>query len=311
MLAERQHGVVAHRQLLALGLGRQAIQRRVDAGRLHPLRLGVYAVGHRLLTREGRWLAAVLASGSDAVLSHHSAAALWGIRTTSRTVVDVTIPRKSRSWEGIRRHRKSLPPDEVTVEDGIPVTSVPRTILDLAATEPADVVKALIKEAEFRRHYDRLSLPHLLGRYRGSRGSRRVREALAAIEEGPPGRTVSPLEDKFVPFLDCHRLPHPRLNDWILLGSKRFQVDCHWPDARQIVELDSWEGHGTRSAFRSDRARDRALVVAGYHVTRLTYAQLEEEPEQIAADLRALLQAAGPAQPQRSSPGVPSAEGSA
>jgi very-short-patch-repair endonuclease len=234
-------------------------------------------------------MAAVLASGPEAVLSHWSAAALWMIRPNSRSVIDVTAPRKSRSWDGIRRHHKALPPDEQMVEEGIPVTSVPRTIFDLAATESADVVENLLRESEYRRLYDRLSLWDLVERYPGRRGVRKVRAALDRVKEEPSGRKRSPLEERFAPFLRRHRLPLPRFNDWIVVNGKRFQVDCHWPGTGEIAELDGWEGHRTRTAFRDDRARDRILRVAGYSVTRLTWNQLEDEPEAIAADLRALL----------------------
>jgi very-short-patch-repair endonuclease len=288
-LAERQYGVVGRRQLLEAGWSTGAIEKRVRNGRLHPLYAGVYRVGHGLIQREGRWLAAVLASGPDAVLSHWSAAALWMIRPNSRSVADVTDPRKSRSWDGIRRHHKALPPDEITVEEGIPVTTVPRTIFDLAATEPADVVENMLREMEHLELRDRLSLRDLVHRYPGRRGVRRVRTALERLEEEPPGPRASPLEERFAPFLRRHRLPLPRFNDWILLGDKRFKVDCHWPGTGQIVELDGWEVHKTRTAFREDRARDRRLRVAGYAVTHITWNQLDDEPEAVAADLRALL----------------------
>ncbi len=233
-------------------------------------------------------MAAVLASGPGAVLSHWSAAALWMIRPNSRSIIDVTTPRKSRSWDGIRRHHKALPTDEVTVEGGIPVTTVPRTIFDLAATESADVVANLLRESEYRQLHDRLSLWDLVERYPGRRGVRKVRAALERLRE-EPGRRRSRLEERFGPFLRRHRLPQPRFNEWILSGGKRYQVDCHWSGTGEIVELDGWEGHGTRAAFREDRARDRALRVAGYSVTRLTWNQLDDEPEVIAADLRALI----------------------
>jgi very-short-patch-repair endonuclease len=231
-LAGEQYGVVGRGQLLELGLTEEGIEGRLGTGRLHRLYAGVYAVGHRRTSREGRWMAAVLASSLEAVLSHWSAAALWMIRPNSRSIIDITTPQKSRSWDGIRRHHKALPTDEITVEERIPVTTVPRTIHDLAASR---------------------------------------------------------LEERFAPFLRLHRLPQPRFNNWILLGGKHYQVDCHWPETGQIVELDGWEGHGTRTAFREDRARDRELRVAGYSVTRLTWNQLDDEPEMIASDLRALL----------------------
>jgi very-short-patch-repair endonuclease len=288
-LADRQYGVVARDQLVRSGLEPGAIGRRVRAGRLHRLYAGVYAVGHHVIPREGRWMAAALASGPEAVLSHWSAAALWAIRPNSRSVIDVTTPQKSRSSGRIRRHHSPLPPDEVTVEEGIPVTTVPRTIFDLAATESADVVENLLREMEFLELRDRLSLWDLVERYPGRRGVRKVRLALERLEEEPVGRKRSRLEERFAPFLRLHRLPLPRFNDWIFVGGKRFQADCHWPDRRQIVELDGWQGHKTKSAFRDDRARDRKLRVAGYSITHITWNQLDDEPEAVASDLRVLL----------------------
>jgi very-short-patch-repair endonuclease len=240
-------------------------------------------------------MAAVLASGPDAVLSHYSATALWGIRPSSRSVIDVTDPVKSRSWDGIRRHYKALPLDEITVKDGIPVTTVPRTIFDLAATEPVDVVKAMLREAEFLGLHDRLSLWDLVERYSGRRGIRKVKVALEALKDEPLDERKSRFEERFDPFLCRHDLPRPRYNQWIVAGDKRFQVDCLWPEQRQLVELDGWQGHKTRTAFREDRARDRRLRVAGYGVTRLTWNQLDDEPESVASDLRALLERPAPA----------------
>jgi very-short-patch-repair endonuclease len=234
-------------------------------------------------------MAAVLASGPDALLSHHTAAAIWGIRGYSGGAIHVIVPRKNTSSKRIRRHFSRVPSDERTVEEGIPVTSVHRTIFDLAASVSVDEVVAMMKEAEYLNLWDRLSLWDLLHRYPGKRGSRNLRFALQRITEEPSGRKRSKLEERFAPFLRRHHLPLPRFNDWILLGSKRYQVDCRWPGTRQIVELDGWEGHHTRSAFQDDRARDRALKVAGYSVVHLTWAQLDSEPAQVAADLRKLL----------------------
>lgn len=234
-------------------------------------------------------MAAVLACGSEAVLSHWSAAALWEIRSHGGELIHVTSPSKSKSRGAIRRHLAHPPPDEVTVEDGIPVTTVPRTILDLAAVASVDVVENALREAEHLRLYDSLSLQDLVARYPGRRGIRKVRTSLDRLHEEPGGRRRSPLEERFVPFLRRHRLPIPRLNAWLEVGGRRYQVDCLWPQTTQIVELDGWQGHGTRSAFREDRTRDRRLRVAGYSITRLTWSQLEDEPTAIAADLRSLL----------------------
>ena len=292
-LARRQYGVIERRQLLDLGLGEDAIEHRLARKRLHRLHPGVYAVGHRLVPREGWWMAAVLASGPGAVLSHHSAAALWGLRGYSERAVEVTVPRKSTSSRQIRRHFSLVSPDEVAVAEGIPVTSFPRTVFDMAGTEPVDVIQSMLREAEFLELRDRLSLWDLIERYPGKRGVRKVRIALQRLKEEPSGRKRSRLEERFAPFLRHHHLPLPRFNDWIFVGDKCFQVDCHWPGTGQVVELDGWQGHGTKSAFREDRARDRRLKVAGYTVTHLTWNQLDDEPEAIASDLRALLAAGG------------------
>lgn len=287
--------MVGRRQLLQAGWGDGAIKKHVYGGRLHPLHAGVYRVGHKLVRREGRWMAAVLASGPDAVLSHWSAAALWGIRPNSRSVVDVTDPVKSRTWDGINRHYKALPADEVTVVEGIPVTTVPRTIFDLAATEQPEAIESLVREMEFLELRDALSLHEMVRRYPRRRGVARLRLALDRIKDEPEGRKRRGLEERFAPFLRNRDLPLPRFNDPLVVGSKRYVVDCHWAELKEIVELDGWQGHKTRSAFREDRARDRRLRVAGYHITRLTWNQLEDEPEAVAADLRALLTRPAPA----------------
>lgn len=231
----------------------------------------------------------MLACGENAVLSHRSAAALWKIRPPVSGSIQVTAHSKTRERGALIQHSSDLPADEVTIEDGIPVTTVPRTIFDLAATSSIEVVEYAFAESEYLRHYDALSLQDLVDRYPGRRGVGKVRACLDSRRERPKGRVRSPLEERFVPFLRRHRLPLPRLNAWIEVGEKRYQVDCLWQPQRQIVELDGWEGHGTRHAFREDRARDRRLRVVGYSVTRLTWSQLDDEPTQLAADLRGLL----------------------
>jgi very-short-patch-repair endonuclease len=287
-LAGRQHGVVARRQLEKLGVGKGSIEKRVRMGRLYRLHRGVYAVGHRVLSREARSMAAVLACGPAAVLSHRSAAALWGVRGASSRAIEVTTPQKSRSHGSIHRHFAVLPPDEVTEHRGIPVTTVPRTLFDLAAVSPADVVEQALRESEFRRLHDRLSLPDLLARYPGRRGVPTVRECLRRRRDLPPGRARSWLELEFLPFLRRNGLPRPRLNAWLQVGGRSIQVDCLWP-GDVVVELDGFAAHGTRTAFREDRARDRRLRVAEYGVIRIAPEQLEDEPEEIAKDLRALI----------------------
>jgi len=168
-LAGRQHGVVARCHLLELGLSRHEIGHRLAGGSLIPVHRGVHAVGHRRLSREGRWMAALLAIGPDGVLSHRSAAALWGIRTTARERVDVTVPRALRSQSGIELHRSGLPADETTVRGGIPVTTPPRTLLDLAAVIPRHQLERAVNEAEVQRLTDELTLDELLNRHPAGR----------------------------------------------------------------------------------------------------------------------------------------------
>ncbi|HEX4669922.1 MAG TPA: DUF559 domain-containing protein [Solirubrobacterales bacterium] len=288
--AEVQHGVVARVQLLEWGVKPSAIDRRLRGQRLHRLHDGVYAVGHRVVSRQARWLAAVLACGPGAVLSHRSAAALWGIRPWSG-VPEVTTPTKSRSTSSVRRHFSVLSCDEMAIEDGIPTTTVPRTLFDLASTTSVDVVENGLRQTEYLQLRDRLSLLDLLDRYPHRRGAPTIRKCLARRAESPSGRARSPLEERFLSFLRRYQLPLPRLNAWIPLEPTSYEVDCLWSATKTIVELDGYEGHGTRGAFREDRTRDRRLRVAGYGVTRIAWAQLDDEPDEIANDLRVLLAA--------------------
>ena len=288
-LASRQHGVVARSQLLAMGWSRDAIGRRVRSGRLRPIHRGVYAVGHSALTRRSHWIAAVLASGPDAVLSHGTAAALWGIRNGGSGRVDIVVPRSSPSTKAIRKHNVRLPADEVTVHEGIPVTSAARAVLDLAAEKGAAAAESALREMEYLGIYGPVSLPSLLERHPRHRGTPIVAGCLDRLKDDPGGRIRSPLEELFLPFLDTHRILRPRLNAWLTVGHERFQVDCLWPDARLIGELDGFKSHGTKRSFRKDRRRDRRLGARGFHVVRITEDQVLGEPSELAADLHTLL----------------------
>ena len=276
-LAEGQHGFVAARQLLALGVRWGAIEYWVRTGRLHVWYRGVYAVGHRAVKREGRWMAAVLAVGPGAVLSHRSAAMLWGIRPSARSAIDVTVDRKVRSREGIEVHRARLAPDEVTVRDGIPVTTAARTLVDLAAVLRPDALNAAARQAEI------LRLPYPdLGRYRGRRGTK-------SLPRKDPAPTRSELERLFIAFVGANGLPPPLVN----AAHMGIEPDIRWPHAKLMVELDGFETHGTRQAFEDDRERDRRLIAAGWRVVRVTWRQLDEQPRALAADLRACLERHG------------------
>ena len=211
-LARRQHGVVSRRQLLELGVGPDAIDFRLQRGRLQPLHRAVYAAGHDALTREGRWMAAVLASGGGAVLSHRSAAALSGIATLAG--IDVTVPKQRRPAAGIELHVTPLPPDEITQGHGIPVTTISRTLFDLATVLRPRQLERAMNEAASRRLLDSLSLADLLSRYPRRPGTPAVRALLAAREVGATV-TRSELEVSFLEFIGERGLPRPQTNQYI------------------------------------------------------------------------------------------------
>jgi very-short-patch-repair endonuclease len=286
-LAKRQHGVVARSQVVGLGVAGNTVDRWVRSGRLHRLVPGVYAVGHTAITRQGRWMAAVLASGEGAVLSHRSATALFGIWGSGAGEIHVTVPRKSRSQRPIHCHFSMLPPDEREIVDGIPTTSAARAVLDLAAERGEAAAESALREMEYLGIYGDVSLPVLIERYPRHRGAAVVEVCLQRLRDDPGGRLRSDLEERFIAFLDANQIPRPRLNHWLTIGDDRFQVDCLWPDARLIVELDDVKSHRTRRAFGADRRRDRKLDVAGYRVVRVTEGQIRNEPTALAGDLQA------------------------
>lgn len=288
-LAGRQYGVVSRTQLLDLGIGAAAIERRLSAARLHRLHPGVYAVGHRSVSREGLWLAAVLRGGRGTVLSHRSAAALWGIgRGAAGNQIEITSPRRTGSCPAIRRHYARHGPGETTVRKRIPVTSLARTLLDLAALFSVEGLEAATREAEYLHRFQPRSLVTLLEQHSGQRGTRTLRECLRSLESGPRGRTRSRLEVRFAALLARTDLPRPELNAPLDLGGRLVEADCLWRHQRTIVELDGGRAHRTRSAFEADRERDRRLQAAGWKVIRVTWRQLDE-PETVLRDLRQVL----------------------
>jgi very-short-patch-repair endonuclease len=281
-LATKQHGVVSRAQLLELGLGYRAIDHRIGDGRLHVIHRGVYAVGHRRLTREGGWMAAVLAGGPGAVLSHRSAAALWGVRRSGH--LEMITPRRCRH-PGIRAYRIVLPSDEVTVEQGIPTTNPVRTLFDLASVITPQQLEHALNEAEIRRLTSPLPLDALIARHPRSKGTQALRRALE--KQRQIGETVlkSTMERRFLAFVEQHGLPRPKMNE--PLGP--YFPDALWPAQRVIVELDSYDIHTTRQAFENDRKRDRDLQTAGYRTIRITYRQLTNDPTPLARQLHTLL----------------------
>lgn len=286
-LAGQQHGVVSRRQLEAMGLGSEAIKKRLQSGRLYGLHRGVYALGHAHIAVRGRWLAAVLACGERAALSHRSAAALWGLIGLRRGPVDVTSPSGRSGRPGIALHRAVVDDVERSVNAGIPVTSVSRTLVDLAGILETTQLGRAFEEADRLRLLDMRTMVQACERAGRRRGIGNLRCLIA--EARAPAYTRSPLENRFVEFHRRHLadLPTPLTNISIL----DHEVDACWPRHRLVVEMDSWEFHGHRAAFERDRTRDTALQAAGYRVIRLTHRRLEQEPAAIASQLRTLLTA--------------------
>jgi very-short-patch-repair endonuclease len=282
-VAKRQHGVISRGQLSELGVGQGALEHRITEGRLHPMHRGVYAVvGRRLMTRRGFWMAAVLACGPGAVLSHLAAAALWGIRGGGR--LEVTVPRGRRPRPGIRVHWANLSADEIATYFGIPVTTIARTLFDLSAVVQRDELRSAMRQAEQLRLTDRLGLGALIDRYPRKPGIPILR---AVFEEAQRGLNIvrSEFEEHFQAFLIDAEFPRPLTNVRI----EGIEVDCVWLEQRVIVELDGRSTHDTDQAFEEDRARDRRLEAAGWRVIRVTWRQLHDTPDELEADLGRLL----------------------
>jgi very-short-patch-repair endonuclease len=278
-IAGRQHGIVTRAQLIAAGLDASTIGRRVDTARLHLLYRGVYAVGHRPPSPHARAMAAVLACGPGAVLSHRSAAALWGIGRW-RSEVDVTAKTK-HTRPSVRVHRsRTLQQDDITHHHGIPVTTPARTLLDLAGVlDDASLTRA-VNEARLQRQLNLTDLAALLTRSPG-RATKRLRPHVDHATQP----TRSHFEDAFLTFTERYRLPRPEVNQ-LVAG---YEVDMLWRDQRVIVELDGWRYHGGKAQFDHDREKDAALLTAGFPVVRVTWERLAGAPDREASRLRRLL----------------------
>lgn len=262
-------------------------------GRLLAVHRGVFAVGHRLLTQRGRWMAAVLACGPGAALCRRSGAALWDLRWYSGPHEVAVLGRRRRL--GVRTCEIALWPDEVTVEDGIPVTTVARTLLDLAGVLHPYRLAQAVASAERRLLADSPSLPELIKRHRGARGLAQLRAILADRRLGLDV-PESELELEFVSFLAERGLPAPELNAWVESGGRRYRLDCLWRDQRFAVELDSRKWHADDDSFESDRARDLALLSIGIRTGRVTARRLRTDPDGLERELVAAL-ATGPGGP--------------
>jgi hypothetical protein len=279
-LASRQHGVVATRQLDALGYSKSSVAKAANVGRLHRLHRGVYAVGHRTLTWEGRCMAAMLAS-YPSVASHLSAAWLWGLMRSQPETIHITCRSPRPRKRPFVVHTAELAPRDRSRRDGIPVTSLSRTILDTAVTSRLRTVRRHIQLADDLKLFDLREMEDLLGRTKGHRGRTKVREALELYDERPVF-TRSSLERRFLEVVRKAGLPEPAMNCFVA----GFEVDAYWADHRFGVELDVYATHGSRLSFEEDRERDDALLHAGIETTRVTGPRLDREPGEVVDSIR-------------------------
>jgi very-short-patch-repair endonuclease len=288
-LAEGQHGVVARRQLLGLGFSPAMVRARVAAGRLHRIHRGVYAVGHRKLTLKGRWMAAVLACGAEALLSHRAALALWDLRQTATGLIEVTVrgPGKPGPEDVLVRCTRVLAEQDVAEVDGIPVTSLAWTVVDYAGIAHRQQLRSVLEALERRGLYIGRELDELLERTPNRKGVKAVRAVIAEMT-GPAPWLQSKLEETFAELIRRSDLPDYEAN--VMVEGE--VVDVLWRQERVIVELDGFAFHKSRARFEADRRRDAKLMVAGYRVLRITQQRLTNEPEAVLAEIRALLSAA-------------------
>ena len=286
-IASRHGGIVAHRELAALGLSRQAIERRIAVGRLLPVHRGVYAVGHRILGAEGRRWAAVLALGDEAFVSHGSAADAFDLRKSAAREMHVTVRGRGgrKRHTGVRVHRpRALPDDEITDLDGLPITTPARTILDLAnAGLRGRALEQALDQAELQRLLDFAELALLLARYPRRPGTRSLRAQLDRYRGPTDAR--SHLERLILQLCDANGLPRPLVNT-VIEGRVR---DFYWPHCRLVVEADSYRWHRSPMALNDDRERDVELTLAGYRVLRFTYEQVTRRPRYVLRALRSAL----------------------
>jgi very-short-patch-repair endonuclease len=292
-LAERQYGVVARRQLIAAGARRWEVEARLARRSLLVLHRGVYAVGHRRLTQDGRWLAAVLAAGPGAALSHRDAALLHGIGRWTTGRIEVTSPRQVAPLAGIRLYaRRRLASADLTVVAGIPVTTVERTLVDLAEVVSHDRLLHALSETERLRSADRHALQQAVERVRNRPGPGHARLRAALVEHRREGVTLtrSDLERALRAIVREHGLPPAELNVHV----DGMEVDALWRGQRVAVECDSWRWHSGRRAFRNDRVKSNRLGLQGWLVLRFTDADVADRPHAVAAEIAAALASRSP-----------------
>lgn len=286
VLADRQHGVVSVGQLKGLGYSRDQIRWAMRTGWLHSIDRSVYAVGHTNLSRHGQCMAAVLACGPGAVLSHYSACWLLGLARWEPEPFHVTGPVARRPRLPVRIHRaRRLEDEDRKVVEGIPVTAVPRTLLDMAAMVKPESLDRLVERAEELEVFDLGPVESLLDRTWGHHGWGRLRRAIALYQPVP--FTRSELERLFYEVVLDAGLPRPA-TDYAEAG---FELDVYWPEQRFAVELDTYGTHGTHAAFERDRLRQEDLKLAGIEMTRVTDVRFHREPDAVLERVARLLAA--------------------
>jgi predicted transcriptional regulator of viral defense system len=284
-LAGTQHGVVSSRQLAAIGYSRNEIGHAVAMSRLHRVHRGVYAVGHPVLSAHGRCLAAVLACGRGALLSHESAAWLWGFVARPPALAEVTVPSHGHRRAGIHTHHAlSLGKDDRREFEKIRVTSVSRTLLDLAASGPPKRLQRAVERAKRLGRLDLIDIDAMLRRHSGASGTKRLLEALDLYRDPAFSRARSEL--LFLDLVKKAGLPRPAINTYVA----GHEIDAYWEDERFAVEVDGWDTHRTRAAFERDPLRQEDLKLAGIDSVRITARRIEREPRRVAERLGRLLE---------------------
>jgi very-short-patch-repair endonuclease len=281
-VARRQHGVVALRQLEACGYTRFAVARAVAAGEFRRIHRGVFFIGHGSLSFKGCCMAAALACGPDALISHHAAAALHDLRPVPQGKIDVTALGKRRH-HGVRAHVVRTMPTATTI-DAIPTTTLERTYLDYAEQATPRQLTAALEAAQRRNLLDLRMLRQIIDHSRGRRGLKPLAAAIAQLTDDPAW-TQSDLERDFRELIRGTDIPTPSFN----VSVEGEVVDCAWITQRVVVEIDGYEFHSGKRQFETDRRRDIKLQKRGWRVLRLTYDRIHNEPAHVLQDVREML----------------------
>lgn len=279
-LAARQRGYVTRAQLLELGLGRRAVGHRLENGRLVPIHTGVYALGHAPQAAIDRAYGALLACGPGALLSHSTAACVWGVDDRWPRPFEVIVE-TARRRPGIRIHRATITRKDVRRHQGIRVTSPARTVVEIAPRLTDKALTRAINDLRLERVLRMADLEEVVIRLPRHPGARRVR----AFTENPTGPTRSEFEDAFAAFIDAHGLPRAEFSARVA----GYEVDVLFPAQKVIVELDGWAFHRTRASFERDRERDATTLAAGYRTVRITWERLQNQSRREAERIRRIL----------------------